>query len=97
MMQEKRVTGESKVTLEIRDPEADNLAQELARTTGETIPQAVVNALRERLAREKARQNRPQALAEMLMRIGQACAALPLLDTRTADEIMGYDERGVAA
>ncbi len=85
------------MTLEIKDPEADNLARELARTTGETIPQAVLNALRERLAREKARQSRPQAPAEAFIQIGQACAALPLLDTRPGDEIIGYDEQGVPA
>lgn len=85
------------MTLEIKDPEVNNLARELARTTGETIPQAVVNALRERLAREKARQNRPEALAETLVRIGQACAALPLLDDRLADDIIGYDKQGIPA
>jgi antitoxin VapB len=85
------------MTLELKDPEVNELAQELARATGETIPQAVVNALRERLAREKARQRQPETLAERLLQIGQACAALPLLDARPADEIIGYDEQGALA
>lgn len=84
------------MTLEIKDPEVHQLARELARTTGETVYQAVVNALRERLTREKARQNQA-TLAETLLRIGQACAALPLLDSRPADEIIGYNEQGVPA
>jgi hypothetical protein len=29
------------------------------------------------------------------MEIGRHCAALPLLDARRPDEIMGYDENGV--
>jgi len=34
-------------------------------------------------------------LAEDLMQIGRDCASLPDLDTRRAEEILGYDERGV--
>jgi antitoxin VapB len=29
------------------------------------------------------------------MEIARHCASLPLLDTRTPDEIMGYDENGL--
>ena len=39
----------------IKDPEADRLARELARQTGESLTQAVVVALRERLQRERRR------------------------------------------
>lgn len=83
------------MTLEIKHPEADDLARELARATGETISQAVVNALRERLERERARQNGPDSLAEKLLRIGQECAALPLQDDRHPDDVIGYDKHGV--
>ena len=85
------------MTLEIQHPEADALAQELARTTGETIPQAVVNALRERLEREKRQDQPPETLVEILLRIGRECAALPLLDNRTPEEIIGYDQQGLPA
>jgi antitoxin VapB len=83
------------MTLELKNPEADSLARELARTTGETVSQAVVNALRERLERERSRQNRPDVVAEILLRIGQECAALTVIDNRHADEIIGYDAYGV--
>ena len=83
------------MTLELKNTEADDLARELARTTGETISQAVVNALRERLERERSRQNRPDVMAETLLRIGQECAALTVVDNRHADEIIGYDAYGV--
>jgi antitoxin VapB len=39
------------VALSIKDPEADRLARAVAARTGETLTQAVVTALRERLAR----------------------------------------------
>ena len=83
------------MTLRINHPEADDLAQELARTTGETVSQAVINAIRERLEREKMRQTKLEFRAETLLRIGQECAALPLLDDRHPDEIIGYDAHGV--
>jgi len=39
------------MALNIKDPEALNLARQLAEQTGETITRAVTEALRERLAR----------------------------------------------
>lgn len=82
------------MALSIKDPEADRLARELAARTGETLTEAVVVALRERLARETGR-TRPVALHEELAAIRQRCSALPVLDDRTADDILGYDERGL--
>jgi antitoxin VapB len=34
-------------------------------------------------------------LAAELLEIGAHCAALPELDSRSADEIIGYDENGL--
>lgn len=82
------------MALSIKDPEADRLARELAARTGESLTQAVVKALRERLQREKRRVRGPR-LSEELRAIGERCAALPVLDPRTPDEILGYDERGL--
>ncbi len=39
------------MVLNIKDPEAERLARELAARTGETITETVVKALRERLKR----------------------------------------------
>ncbi|MBE2223561.1 MAG: type II toxin-antitoxin system VapB family antitoxin [Anaerolineae bacterium] len=83
------------MTLELENTEVDKLARELAHTTGETVSQAVINALRERLERERSRKNRPDVMAETLLRIGQECAALTVVDNRHADEIIGYDAYGV--
>ena len=80
--------------LNIKNPEADGLARSLAKATGRSITDSVIYALREQLRRESGRASAPD-LAETLMEIGRRCAALPDLDTRTGDEILGYDERGV--
>jgi antitoxin VapB len=84
------------MALSIRDPRTDRLARELARLTGETMTGAIRTALEERLGRErKQRERRAEALADDLMVIGRRCAALPVLDDRPEEEILGYDERGV--
>ncbi len=35
------------------------------------------------------------SLASELLRIGRECAALPVLDSRTPEAILGYNEHGV--
>ena len=80
--------------LSIKHPEADRLARELANETGETITETVINALRERLLRERGRATVPR-LRDELRAIRKRCAALPVLDNRSADEILGYDEHGL--
>jgi antitoxin VapB len=83
------------MALSIKDPEADRLARAVAAKTGETITQAVVTALRERLAREELKRTDGETLLEEVLEIGRHCASLPVLDKRSADEILGYDEHGV--
>lgn len=80
--------------LSIKDPEADRLAREVADRTGETLTNAIVVALRERLARLRARPKR-RRLRDELLEIGERCARLPTLDDRPADDILGYDEHGL--
>jgi len=82
------------MALSLKDPEVDRLAREVAARTGETLTAAVTVALKERLARLKGtRRRRP--LRDDLREIGRRCAALPTLDDRPADEILGYDDRGL--
>lgn len=83
------------MTLTLNNPEVDELAQELSQYTGESLTEAVITALRERLAREKAKSNPSVSLKEEILRIGQACAALPVLDPRLPEEILGYNQHGV--
>jgi antitoxin VapB len=82
------------MALNIRNPEAERLATELAKQTGETKTEAVTKALRDRLARVRRDRSR-RRLADELEEIAAHCASLPVLDARPADEILGYDEHGL--
>ena len=81
--------------ISIKSPEADRLARQLAAATGETITVAVTIALRERLAREERKRESKRLLLADIMAIADHCASLPVLDTRTEGEIMGWDENGL--
>ena len=82
------------MALSIKDPEADRLARELASRTGESLTEAITTALRERLIRQQGRQ-RGVTVADRLRAIRKRCALLPVLDDRSSDEILDYDDRGV--
>ena len=69
------------------------MARRLAAITGETLTKAVEVAIRDRLEREERRRGR--ASAEHLLAIARRYAARPVVDDRSADEILGYDERGL--
>lgn len=82
------------MALNIRHSETEKLAKELAELTGETKTEAVRRALLDRLTRLR-RDRTERRLADELDRIAERCARLPVRDRRPADEILGYDERGV--
>ena len=82
------------MALSIKHPEAERLARALARRTGKTITQTVISALRERLKWEEGRGTVPR-LKDQLLETGRRCAALPDLDRRSPEEILGYDEAGL--
>jgi antitoxin VapB len=83
------------MALSLKDKETDRLARAVAALTGETLTDAVRVALAERLERERLRRGESRRLADQLIEIGRHCAALPDLDARSADEIVGYDENGM--
>lgn len=83
------------MALSLKDKETDRLAREVVALTGETLTDAVRKSLAERLERERLRRGRPSDLADCLRKIGEHCAALPDFDTRSPDEIVGYDENGM--
>lgn len=82
------------MALNLRNPEAEKLASELARQTGETKTEAVIKALQDRLDRVR-RERAKRPLIEELEEIASHCASLPVLDSRPADEILGYDQQGL--
>jgi len=80
--------------LNIKNPEVDELARTLAQVTGQSITDAVARALREQLRRETGRSSAPR-LKEELRAISDRCAKLPDYDTRSPEEIMGFDDHGL--
>jgi antitoxin VapB len=78
--------------LNIKDAEAHALAVELARRSRTSLTAVVKQALREKLERERGKR---RGLADRLMELADQGARLPVLDPRSPDEIIGYDENGV--
>jgi antitoxin VapB len=83
------------MALSLKDKETDRLARAVAELTGESLTAAVRVALAERLERVRLRRGEAPGLAARLREIGEHCAALPDFDTRSPDEIVGYDETGM--
>lgn len=83
------------MALSLKDAETDRLAREVAKLTGESLTEAVRKALAERLERERRKCGRDKGLAERLNEIALRCASLPDYDTRSPDEIIGYDDKGM--
>ncbi len=85
------------MALSIKNREVEELARELARLTRKPITEAVRDGLRREVERAKvaAASSPVPDLSERLLAIGRSCASLPVLDSRTPDEILGYDENGL--
>ena len=82
----------SGMALSIKSDRADQLARELASLTGESITDTVIISLERRLAEERRRRRRRSA-DDLVERFGE----LPILDPRSADDIISYDEHGLPA
>ncbi len=82
------------MSLNIKNPETHRLARALAAATGESLTEAVTVSLRERLASIQ-RQGEPAGLEVAVAEIQDFVAALPDRDLRCAEEILGYDGRGL--
>lgn len=80
--------------LNIKDPETDRLARELARVSGESLTVATRIALEERLERVRRTQGRAGRRDDLLAIIERGRTEHDL-DRRTDEEILGYDERGL--
>jgi antitoxin VapB len=80
--------------LSIKDPDVDRLARQLARITGESITEAVHVAVRDRLEREQRRRGKAIDRAKIDEIVAQL-AAIPVVDDRSPDELIGYDKHGL--
>jgi antitoxin VapB len=85
------------MALNIKNAETERLARELARRRGTGTTEAITHALRKEIERERRRPQRKD-VEERLRRIRQIVRrfnARPLLDDRSDDEILGYNEQGL--
>jgi antitoxin VapB len=90
----RQISTEVDMSLNIKDQEAHHLAQALAKATGETMTQAVKEALRERLQRVRSKRRDSNAIAADLLAIGRRCARS--VRKRPADHTdFLYDDRGM--
>lgn len=81
------------MSLNIKNEEAERLARLVAREADETVTEAVAQALRERLARLRARRSADLQL-DGVLELARLCSRLPDLDHRSPEQILGYDEHG---
>lgn len=84
------------MSINIKNREAEELVRELKRRTGKGTTDLLLDLLR----REKARvdQVRSQEIAagmESARRLQDAWERLPVVDPRSIDEILDYDENGL--
>jgi len=82
------------MALSIKSIEVERMAREISSKTGESLTGAIQKALEERLERLK-QARRQQILKGQLEEILQRVDRLPILDSRSPDEILGYDEHGL--
>jgi antitoxin VapB len=82
------------MALNIKSEEAQKLAKELSRLTGENMTAAITEAVRERL--DRVRTERGNGLTDRLLKIGKDCAAHLREPFRSVEhgELL-YNEKGL--
>ena len=81
------------MSLNIKSAEADRLVDEVSRLTGESKTQAVIESLKQRLAREHQFRDASR-LASDLLSIGEKCAAYEVVEPGSHGELL-YDDNGL--
>ncbi|QOR71651.1 type II toxin-antitoxin system VapB family antitoxin [Ruania alkalisoli] len=82
------------MALNIKDPETDRLARELADRMGVSITAALKAALTDRLARTTPKVD---VVYTSLVAVGERGRARAVLDDRPVDQIITYDDHGLPA
>ena len=77
-------------TLYIKNPAAHRLAEQVSKRMGVTLSDAVISALQDKLHEA----GRPLSRAKVDALTGKL-SALPVLDSRAPEEILGYDDFGI--
>jgi antitoxin VapB len=89
------VESQTAMSMNIKNEETHRLARELAELAGESLTEAVTQAVRERLERLENERER-EALVQRILEIGRDCARHmkePFLSTDHGDLL--YDELGL--
>ncbi len=79
--------------LSIKNDATERLARQVASETGESLTEAIQKALEERWERLKAKR-RSRLLSGQLEDVLRRVDAMPTLDSRPEDDILGYDQHG---
>ena len=89
------------MALLITDPRTEKAVIALTQATGESVDEAIANAAEARLDSISAKKSQDQLPdpkpidMEAVYALLKQIDALPVLDHRTPDEILGYDEYGL--
>jgi antitoxin VapB len=79
--------------MHINNPEVERKVRSLAETLGTTLTEAIDISVTKELRRSVPRKADPQLMRD-LGKILDRIDRLPILDTRSADEVLGYTENG---
>lgn len=85
------------MALNIKNVETERLARELARLRGQGVTTVLTDVLRREVERERRKPRRKEDYEEFSRRIEEIVDRLnrlPVLDDRSPDEIIGYNDQG---
>lgn len=83
------------MALSIKDEETDRLVRSLARQAGLSYTAAIRMAVLNELDNRRPPARNPGRIREAVRALQEEIRNLPVLDPRTPDEIIGYDEHGL--
>ena len=83
------------MALSIKDPETDALVRKLAKLRRTSFTGAIRLAVNNELAKDEPPVRDAEKLRATVREIQAQFASLPVLDERTPDEILGYDDNGL--
>ncbi len=89
-MKARKAAKDKRRTLYVKNPAAHRLAEQVSRQLGVTLTEAVISALEDKLQQARRPFNRAEVDA-----LSAKLAALPVIDARTPDEILGHDAIGI--
>jgi antitoxin VapB len=85
------------MALNIKNAETEKLVRELARRRGQGITEALTDVVRREVERERRKPKREsyEEFSRRIDAIVERVKRLPVVDDRTPDEIIGYNEHGL--